>query len=84
MYFIVTTRIIVRNLALIKCLVAKDGNQYDPEIQQTLKTLNFVWEQHIIQVRECIETLEGIRDKEEAIFSREQVDSVIENLNALI
>lgn len=74
----------VRNLALIKYLLAQNGGDKDLEIQQTLKALNFVWEQHIIQVRECIEVLEGIKGKEEALNRQEQVASVIENLHNLI
>lgn len=79
-----TTRIIVRNLALVKLLLAAPGNEHNPEIQQTLNSLNFVWEQHILQVRECIELLEGIRETEQTLFRKEQVSSVIENLHHLI
>jgi hypothetical protein len=79
-----TTRIMVRNLALIKHLLANHGNEHNPEIQQTLNSLNFVWEQHILQVRECIELLEGIREKEEVVGRKEQVSSVIKSLHHLI
>lgn len=79
-----TTRIMVRNLALIKYLLADNGNANNPEIQQTLNSINFVWEQHMLQVRECIELLEGIREKEEVLGQKEQVASVIKNLHNLI
>ncbi len=79
-----TTRIIVRNLALVKRLLAEPGNEQNPEIQQTLNSLNFVWEQHILQVRECIELLEEIRATEQTLFRKEQVSSAIENLHHLI
>ncbi|MGC1392654.1 MAG: hypothetical protein WA828_00135 [Coleofasciculaceae cyanobacterium] len=76
-----TTRIMVRNLALIKYLLAQESAN-DSEIQQTLKSLNFVWEQHIIQVRECIELLEIVREKEE--IQGHKLDSIIQNLHHLI
>jgi hypothetical protein len=79
-----TTRIIVRNLALIKCLLAKNSEDNSSEIQQTLTTISFAWEQHMLQIRDCIEALEGIKDKEEAPSSKEQVASVIKNLHHLI
>lgn len=79
-----TTRIMVRNLALIKYLLADNENANNPEIQQTLNSINFVWEQHMLQVRECIELLEGIREKEEILGQKEQVTSVIKNLHNLI
>lgn len=79
-----TTRIIVRNLALVKRLLAEPGNEQNPEIQQTLNSLSFVWEQHIHQVRECIELLEEIRATEQTLFRKEQVSSAIENLHHLI
>jgi len=78
-----TTRLIVRNLALIKYLLTEPGNEHNPEIQQTLNSLSFVWEQHITQVKECIEQLEGIRETEQAPLPKE-LSSVIENLNHLI
>lgn len=76
-----TTRIIVRNLALIKYLLAQE-NANNSEIQQTLNSLNFVWEQHMIQVRECIELLEIVREKEE--IQGHKLDSIIQNLHHLI
>ncbi|MGB5960314.1 MAG: hypothetical protein WBG73_06610 [Coleofasciculaceae cyanobacterium] len=76
-----TTRIMVRNLALIKYLLAQESAN-DLEIQQTLNSLNFVWEQHIIQVRECIELLEIVREKEE--IQGHKLDSIIQNLHHLI
>lgn len=77
-----TTRIMVRNLALIKYLLAQE-NANNSEIQQTLNSLNFVWEQHILQVRECIELLEIVREKEE-IQGHKELASVIQNLHHLI
>lgn len=79
-----TTRIIIRNLALIKHLLADNEKANTPEIQQTLNSLSFVWEQHILQVRECIERLEEIRAREEISGHQEQVSSVIKNLHKLI
>ncbi|MEO8893212.1 MAG: hypothetical protein ABI417_17115 [Coleofasciculaceae cyanobacterium] len=77
-----TTRIIVRNLALIKYLLAQEDTN-NPEIQKTLNSLNFVWEQHIIQVKECIELLEMVKEKEE-IQGHKELASVIKNLHHLI
>lgn len=79
-----TTRIIIRNLALIKHLLSDNEKANTPEIQQTLNSLSFVWEQHILQVRECIERLEEIRAREEISGHQEQVSSVIKNLHKLI
>lgn len=77
-----TTRIMVRNLALIKCLLAEE-NDNTAEIQETLNSLNFVWQQHILKVRECIELLEIIKENE-INQSHQELASVINKLHHLI
>ena len=77
--------LVVRNsLGSLKRLLFKNKDYKTPEIQQTFETTNFMLEQHIHLVMECINTLEVLRDEEQIQGDREQINSLIEKLHELI
>jgi hypothetical protein len=73
-----------RKLFLIRRLLSKNRTYEDREIQQSFDAINLTLDQHVQLVMECINTLEAIRDEEEAQRGREQINSMIEKLHTLI
>ncbi len=73
-----------RKLFLIRRLLSKNRTYEDREIQQSFDAINLTLDQHVQLVMECINTLEAIRDEEEAQRGREQINSMLEKLHTLI
>lgn len=74
----------IRHLVVIQHLLADEINSNNLEIQETFKASNFVLEQHLILIRECINTLEGIRDKENLPSKKDRFSFLLKKLHQLI
>lgn len=79
-----STRITVRNLAVIKSFLNNKINSDEPEVQQTFDAMNLLLEQHLQVVRGCINTLEGMKYDAEITKGHNEINSVIEKLQQLI
>jgi hypothetical protein len=72
------------NLVLIKRLVTNNRKSNKPEIEQDINAINFLLEEHILLLKECINTLECIRDEPNSLEARERINVLIEQLYHLI
>lgn len=79
-----STRITVRNLAVIKSFLNNKRNSDEPEVQQTFDAMNLLLEQHLQVVRGCINTLEEMKHDAEIKKGQKEIHSVIEKLQQLI
>ncbi len=77
-------QITISNLVLIKRLVTNNRKSNKPEIEQDINAINFLLEEHILLLKECISTLECIRDEPNSLEARERINVLIEQLYHLI
>ncbi len=79
-----STRITIRNLAVIRNFLNNKRNSDEPEVQQTFDAMNLLLQQHLQVVRGCINTLEEMKHDAEIKKGQKEINSVIEQLQQLI